>query len=588
MSRNAKYDQMLPLGTMLRGTYRIARYLASGGFGNTYAATDARGRLVAVKEFFMRGISKREAGKTAVSVGLPSNRARFEEQKAKFQKEACRLRRLKSPYIVGVHDLFEENGTAYYVMDYIDGENLGQRLRRTKQPLPEVEVRSILRQVLSALRVMHGVKPTALLHLDLKPDNIMVDALGRVRLIDFGSSKQFAGDAQVTTATAVTYTKGYGPREQMEQNVAKLGPWTDFYALGATLYKLLTNAPAIPLPSDLDDDHTSDKHLALPMPPGVSGQMQHLIRWLMQTDRALRPGSVAQIEDFLALPSEAWQEEAATSPAHPFPSDLPTDEEETLLRRPAGSALSSGQMDDYFAPSSDTGREDAARPPVHDVHTDWAKEAEELSIPRSVAPSNREEVPPSPPKRKRPARRRRRRLGRVALCVVLLGAGIAGARFFTSPFGGHKVAEAAYRLPAGSAVSNSIEAKTLTATQPESVINDTVRIFGVLSLYTGTVDADGLPHGSGTARSISGKKEDYASYTGHFRHGKLHGEGMQTWRDGTTFKGTFKDNYFAEGTYRQPDGIYYKGTFRVRNGAPEPAVGLWYSRGGRVIEVTRE
>lgn len=539
MSQNASHDQMLPLGSVLHGTYLIARYLSSGSFGNTYAAIAAEGRLVAVKEFFMRGLSKREAREAAVSVGLPSNRSLFEEQKAKFQKEACRLRQLKSPYIVGVHDLFEENGTAYYVMDYIDGENLAQRLRRTKQALPEVEVRSILRQVLSALRVMHGVKPKAWLHLDLKPSNIMVDAMGRVRLIDFGSSKQFAGSLQDVTATAVTYTKGYGPREQMEQNVAKLGPWTDFYALGATLYKLLTNASALPLPSDLDDDHTSDKHLALPMPPNVSAQMQNLIRWLMQTDRAKRPGNVEQIEAYLALPSDAWRGDAVASPAPHAPTFLPTDDEETLIRR-------------------------------------------------SVAPCYSLKLPPSPPKPKRPARRRKRRLGWVALCVVLLGVGMAGALFVMSPFGNHQSARVTYQLPSGSTVSNSIEAQTLTAAQPETVINDTVRIFGVLSLYTGPVDAQGLPHGTGTARSISGKKEDYASYTGHFRHGKLHGEGMQTWRDGTSFKGTFKDNYFGDGTYRQPDGIYYKGTFRVKNGAPEPAVGRWYSRSGRVIEVTKE
>jgi serine/threonine protein kinase len=191
-----------------------------------------------------------------------------------------------------VHDLFEENGTAYYVMDYVEGENLAERLKRTGKPMSEQEVLTILPQILDALKSVHN---EGMWHLDLKPANIMVDKVGNVKLIDFGASKQLnAQKGGATTSTAISYTNGYAPREQMEQNYDKFGPWTDIYALGATLYNLLTNKRP-PLPSDIDDDDTSDKHQSLPFSDGVSDDMKKLILLLMHTNRKLRPQSIREI-----------------------------------------------------------------------------------------------------------------------------------------------------------------------------------------------------------------------------------------------------------------------------------------------------
>ena len=176
-------------------------------------------------------------------------------------------------------------------MDYVEGEDLGRRLKRTGQPLKEADVVDILRQLLDALQTIHSDK---LWHLDLKPANIMMNNWGQVKIIDFGSSKQF--DAQsggATSSTEISYTKGYAPREQMEENYEKIGPWTDFYALGASLYNLLT-ARHPPMPTDIDDDVTDDKHVALPM-PNVSENMKKLILSLMQTNRMKRPKSVKEV-----------------------------------------------------------------------------------------------------------------------------------------------------------------------------------------------------------------------------------------------------------------------------------------------------
>ena len=186
-------------------------------------------------------------------------------------------------------------------MDYVDGENLSERLKRTGKPMTEQEVRDILPQILDALKAVHDA---GIWHLDLKPANIMLEKSGNIKLIDFGASKQM--DAQkggATTSTAISYTNGYAPREQMEQNYDKFGPWTDIYALGATLYNLLTNKRP-PLPSDIDDDDSADKHQSLPFPEGISDGMKNLVLQLMHTNRKNRPQSVSDVMPLGDFPSE--------------------------------------------------------------------------------------------------------------------------------------------------------------------------------------------------------------------------------------------------------------------------------------------
>ena len=206
IEQHINQNSMLSIGSILRGIYRIDRYLSSGGFGNTYVATNVEfDEVVAIKEFFIKGVTERDANNTTVSVSNSENKNLFEEQLQKFKKEARRLRKLKNPHIVSVHDLFEENGTAYYVMDYIDGENLSVRLKRLQQPLSEKEVMGYLPQILEALKCVHEEQ---LYHLDLKPANIMVDRQGNVTLIDFGASKQRSSVGGATTSTAVSLDLG--------------------------------------------------------------------------------------------------------------------------------------------------------------------------------------------------------------------------------------------------------------------------------------------------------------------------------------------------------------------------------------------
>jgi formylglycine-generating enzyme required for sulfatase activity len=283
-------QSMLRVGTILRGTYRIERYLSSGGFGNTYVAVHTEfGKSYAVKEFFMKGVSQRDGDSISVSVSNAANQSQFAEQKEKFKKEARRLFNLDNLHVVKVHDLFEDNGTVYYVMDFIDGESLSERLKRLGAPLGEAEVSQYLPQILDALACVHCQQ---IWHLDLKPANIMVDKSGAIKLIDFGASKQIRPDGGATTSTALCYTPGYAPNEQTEQSMEKFGPWTDFYALGATLYKLLTNNEP-PKPSDIIDYGEDAFHFT----KDVSTDIRSLILWMMNPNRKQRPQNVEDIQN---------------------------------------------------------------------------------------------------------------------------------------------------------------------------------------------------------------------------------------------------------------------------------------------------
>ena len=320
-------EYRLPKGTLLsNGKYRIEAYLASGGFGNTYVATDlAFDERVAVKELFVKGICGRNASTGEVCVSLSENRISFDAHREKFRKEARRIRKLNSRHVVKVRDLFDDNDTSYYVMDFIDGESLSTRLHRQRRPLTEAEVCSLLPQVLDGLQTLHAER---IWHLDLKPANIMVDREGTVVLIDLGASKQLqtADGVSVSTSSAMAYTQGYAPPEQMDQHFERFGPWTDLYALGATLFHLLTRQRP-PSASDILDD--SDAALAM---PGVSSRMQQLVRWLMTPGRNGRPQSVDFVRDFLNNGMEVAQEVTQMKNSGRNHQPIMSQDEETLLR----------------------------------------------------------------------------------------------------------------------------------------------------------------------------------------------------------------------------------------------------------------
>ena len=287
-------DNILPVGTTLcDGRYRIDAHLASGGFGNTYRAYDSKfERHVALKEFFILDVNLRQPGHTLVSVATETRRPLFDKMRGRFIDEARRMNALNHPGVVRVIDFFDANGTSYYVMDLVDGESLAAKMKRQGGPMAEAQVEAYLTQLLDALEYVHR---HGLLHLDIKPANIMEDSDGRLHLIDFGASRQAdAADLLTHTHTAMPYTKGYAPTEQIEGNKKKTCPATDLYALGATLYHLLTGEQ----PPEIADIGMDKEH-AFHFPAEVSARMRGLIIALMQPFPAERPQSVEEVRSML-------------------------------------------------------------------------------------------------------------------------------------------------------------------------------------------------------------------------------------------------------------------------------------------------
>ncbi len=284
-------QHLQPNTTLQGGKYRIGRVLGQGGFGITYLAKyTSNGRKVAIKELFVapagQAINSRDGNEVVVTNA--SNQEEFEKHKSKFKKEAERLSKFKHRNLVKVCDYFEENGTAYYVMQYIEGESLRSKLNR-EGALSESLVLDYLKQLLSALEVIHREK---IWHLDIKPDNIMVDGNDNIFLIDFGASKHIVQSGTLTTSSMMLLTRGYYPPEQISSNMRNIGAWTDIYALGATIYNLLTKKA----PPSFDSLFSEGKS-AFSFTIKVSSETRDLIIKMMNPDRKNRLQSVFEVRD---------------------------------------------------------------------------------------------------------------------------------------------------------------------------------------------------------------------------------------------------------------------------------------------------
>lgn len=238
-----KERAFLPNGTLLlNGKYRIDSFLRHGGFGKTYKATEfiqmdgkIRKMEVVIKEFFIDKLQRRNAGSLFVETPCEKIEMVNKAQK-KFMTEAEKIKQFSEhPHIVDVYDVFDENGTCYYTMEYIEGGSLMDYVEQTETcSLQEEEALEIIREVASALSEMHKHRMN---HLDVKPDNILMSEEGKAVLIDFGTAHKFSESDDESSLLAIT-SGGFSPLEI--GRIEDFSPATDIYSLGATLYWLLT------------------------------------------------------------------------------------------------------------------------------------------------------------------------------------------------------------------------------------------------------------------------------------------------------------------------------------------------------------
>lgn len=305
---NNNVSHQLLAGSVLMGKYLVGRVLGEGGFGITYIGWDLiLDRKVAIKEFYPQGIVNRELTHHSTVVSCIGKEEFIEKEKEGFIKEAKTMAKLGNiPGIVTMHDVFAQNGTVYIVMDYVEGKTLKAYVKENGNRLSAKTAISLLEPIFGALQKIHE---KGLIHRDISPDNIMLRPDGTAVLLDFGAARQMsvAGERSLT----VNLKHGYAPMEQYQTRGVQ-GPWTDVYALSATIYRLITGrVPPSAADRIIEDD--------LPLPSTLGSDI------LPRQEEALMKGLAIRTADRTLNISELW-EGLSQAPAEKAPQKQPQEE----------------------------------------------------------------------------------------------------------------------------------------------------------------------------------------------------------------------------------------------------------------------
>lgn len=295
-----RLPQHLPAETVVQGRYQIGRVLGQGGFGITYKAYDRElMRVVAIKEYYPADMAQRTQGQNTVTAYQQGEMPLlYQRGKEKFMEEARTLAKFSDfPGIVRLYDCFAENGTAYIVMQFLEGIDLGDYLEGKGGKISGEEAKQILLPVIDALKEVHR---TGMIHRDISPQNIFITTTGQIKVIDFGAARAAVlGDEK---SRSVLLKPGYAPEEQYRTH-GKQGPWTDVYALSATLYRMVTGK--VP-PDALERLHEGGE---LPLPSELSSEIRYAIQKGMAVRASERFESMEALQDVLygeKMSEDAW------------------------------------------------------------------------------------------------------------------------------------------------------------------------------------------------------------------------------------------------------------------------------------------
>ncbi len=294
-------NQPLPEGYQLQN-YTIDKVLSSGGFSIVYLAHDETGTSYAIKEYLPAALVVRSDG-AEVGVNSDDNLSVFRHGLKCFFEEGRSLAMIAHPNIIRVENFFRANETVYMVMQYVRGRTLQFHIQRHRHEFSEGFIRRIFAHLLNGLREVHANK---LLHLDIKPTNIYITMEGKPVLLDFGAARQAL--TEDAPKLRPMYTAGYAATEQYTHQ-EHMGPWTDIYAVGATMYSSIGGA--YPQPANerlLDDQMVPLRSLACAT---YSEDLYDIVDWCLKLDHMSRPQSAFELQRALMKDATEWRADVA-------------------------------------------------------------------------------------------------------------------------------------------------------------------------------------------------------------------------------------------------------------------------------------
>ena len=599
---------LLPPGTpLMNGQYLVGKILGKpGGFGITYLGWDSQlATFVAIKEYLPRDIAGRHFDRLSVSAHTSADSEHFRYGMEQFLQEARTLAQFDHPNVVRVRSFFQENGTAYLVMDYLQGNSLHDHLTQVGGRMTEKAALDTMLPLLDGLREVHS---KGFLHRDIKPQNIYITTAGRAILLDFGTARQAFGERNRGMTTILT--PGYAPWEQYHRHGMQ-GAWTDIYACAATLYHIVTGM----VPPEASERVAQDTlQPPVTLVPGLSPHFSFAIMQALSIDPANRPQSVAEFQGALKGQSVAIPTPPPLYAAPAAPPPPPAYAAPAWQPPPPPSASVTPPPAPPAAPDSRWMSQGAPPPPPPGP------------MPYQGYPAP---VPPPPAAGKKG----RKLLWIAAAVATLLLGGVAlsynsmngyqtmsyksgtyegnvswgspsgkgkltyadGAVYTGDFSGGQRQGKGVYRtkngdtyegewkndkfdgqgklaLVSGLRYEGSFKEGKRSGTGSQvhpdgrkytgAWANDKANGAGVLTTkdgakYTGPFKDD-LPHGEGTLITARGDQ-----YVGAFDQGHMSGQGTLTYKDGRTYKGSFaNDKKNGQGTMKWPSGSQYVGEWK--------------------------